>query len=71
VVLRGINKQRIFEEDQDYCKFLENIKSTQDKSGYIVYAYCLMNNHIHLLINEGNEPIGNTFRRIGASPKKH
>jgi hypothetical protein len=27
-------------------------------------------NHIHLLMKEGNKPIGNTFRRIGASPKK-
>jgi REP element-mobilizing transposase RayT len=71
VVLRGINKQRIFEDEQDYCKFLEIIKSTQDKSEYALYAYCLMNNHIHLLIEEGTEPIGNTFRRIGASPKKH
>jgi len=28
-------------------------------------------NHIHLLMKEGDKPIGNTFRRIGASPKKH
>ena len=67
VVVRGINKQRIFEDEQDYRKFLEIIKSTQDKSGYIVYAYCLMSNHIHLLVKEGNENLGNTFRRIGAS----
>jgi REP element-mobilizing transposase RayT len=67
VVLRGINKQRIFEDEQDYRKFLEIIKSTQDKSGYLVYAYCLMSNHIHLLIKEGTESLGNTFRRIGAS----
>jgi putative transposase len=67
VVLRGINKQSIFEDTQDYRKFLEIIKSTQDKSGYIVYAYCLMSNHIHLLIEEGMESLGNTFRRIGAS----
>jgi putative transposase len=67
VVLRGINKQRIFEDNQDYCKFLEIIKTNKDKSGYIIYAYCLMNNHIHLLIKEVAEPLGNTFRRIGAS----
>jgi putative transposase len=67
VVLRGINKQRIFEDNQDYRKFLEIIKTNKDKSGTIVYAYCLMNNHIHLLIKEGNESLGNTFRRIGAS----
>jgi putative transposase len=67
VVLRGINKQRIFEDNQDYRKFLEIIKTNKDKSGTIVYAYCLMNNHIHLLIEEGTESLGNTFRRIGAS----
>jgi putative transposase len=67
VVLRGINKQRIFEDNQDYRKFLEITKINKDKSGYIVYAYCLMNNHIHLLIKEGTESLGNTFRRIGAS----
>jgi putative transposase len=67
VVLRGINKQRIFEDNQDYRKFLETIKTNKYKSGYIIYAYCLMNNHIHLLIKEGTEFLGNTFRRIGAS----
>jgi putative transposase len=67
IVLRGINKQRIFEDNQDYRKFLETIKTNKYKSGYIVYAYCLMNNHIHLLIKEGTESLGNTFRRIGAS----
>ena len=49
VVLRGINKQRIFEDTQDYRKFLETIKTSKDKSGYTLFAYCLMNNHIHLL----------------------
>ena len=67
VVLRGINKQRIFEDTQDYRKFLETIKTNKDKSGYTLFAYCLMSNHIHLLIKEGNESLGNTFRRIGAS----
>jgi len=67
VVLRGINKQRIFEDTQDYRKFLETIKISKDKSGYTLFAYCLMNNHIHLLIKEGTESLGNTFRRIGAS----
>ena len=67
VVLRGINKQRIFEDTQDYRKFLETIKTSKDKSGYTLFAYCLMSNHIHLLIKEGTESLGNTFRRIGAS----
>ena len=67
VVLRGINRQRIFEEDQDNKKYLETIKRYRKTSGYEVYAYCLMSNHIHLLMKEGKEDLGITFRRIGAS----
>jgi len=67
VVLRGINKQRIFEDDQDHQKYLQTIKKYKKTSGYEVYAYCLMHNHIHLLLKEGKEDLGITFRRIGAS----
>jgi len=67
VVLRGINKQRIFEDDQDNQKYLETIKTYKENSGYEIYAYCLMSNHIHLLMKEGKEDLGVAFRRIGAS----
>ena len=67
VVLRGINKQRIFEDDQDNQKYLETIKAYKETCEYEVYAYCLMSNHIHLLMKEGKEDLGITFRRIGAS----
>jgi len=55
VVLRGINKQSIFEDKQDFRKFLETIKKSREKSEYKLYAYCLMSNHIHLLIKEGTQ----------------
>ena len=67
VVLRGINKQRIFEDDQDYQKFLETIKKHKEASGYKICAYCLMSNHIHLLMKEGRESLGIAFRRIEAN----
>jgi REP element-mobilizing transposase RayT len=67
IMLRGINSQIIFEDDEDYQKFLWTIKDTREKSGYEVYAYCLMSNHIHLLLKEVLEDLGIAFRRIGAS----
>jgi REP element-mobilizing transposase RayT len=67
VILRGINKQRIFEDDQDYEKLLETLKDCKEKSGYEIYAYCFMSNHIHLLIKEGEEDLGTVFRRVGAT----
>ncbi len=67
VVVRGINKQRIFEDEEDYQVFLKRIKTYKKISGYKVYSYCLMSNHIHLLMKEETESLSTAFRRIGTS----
>lgn len=67
MILRGINKQVIFEEEEDYFIFLEILKYYKEISGYSIYGYCLMGNHIHILIKEGEETLGVTMRRIGVS----
>jgi putative transposase len=67
LVARGINKQRNFEDEEDYLFFLEKIRKYKKISGYKVFAYCLMSNHIHLLMKEENESLNMAFRRIGAS----
>lgn len=67
VMLRGINRQVIFEDDEDRIKFLETIKSYKEISKYKIYAYCLMENHAHLLIEETCEPIGKSIKRICGS----
>ncbi|MBO6159326.1 MAG: transposase [Firmicutes bacterium] len=67
VMFRGINRQQLFEERQDYERFLFLLEKYKPISGYKIYAYCLMPNHIHLLIQEGDESLGLAFRRIGSS----
>ena len=67
VIWRGINRQQIFKDKEDYQRFLETIRFFQGISGYLLYAYCLMSNHVHLLLGEGKESLGISFRRIGAS----
>lgn len=47
-MLRGINRQRIFVDDEDCEKYLQCIRDCKKKSGFELYAYCLMGNHIHL-----------------------
>lgn len=66
VMLRGINGQIIFEDNEDYEMLLQTIKEYKEECGYEIYAFCLMSNHIHLLIKEGKEDLGMVFRRIGA-----
>ena len=63
-MLRGINQQQIFEDSEDYDKFLHTLKECKEICEYKLYAYCLMGNHIHLLMREGHEPLEQVFKRI-------
>jgi putative transposase len=67
VMLRGINKQVIFEDEEDNIKFLKVLKECKEKSGFTLLAYCIMGNHLHLLLKEEKEELEQIFRRLGAS----
>jgi len=67
IILRGVNKQTIFEDEEDAEKFMQVLEDYKEKSGYKIYGYCLMGNHVHLLIKEEKEELGIVLRRIGAS----
>ena len=64
VVYRGVNKQQIFEDEDDYGKFLTVLRKYQPICGYKIIAYCLMSNHIHLLIKPGKIPLAGIFQRV-------
>jgi len=55
IIQRGHNRQTVFASDQDYLYYLENLKTWKEAYGCKVYAYCLMTNHVHLIINPGND----------------
>lgn len=65
IMLRGINQQRIFEDSEDNEKFLEVLKDCKEISNYKIYAFCLMGNHLHLLMKVENETLEQIFKRIG------
>ena len=67
IMLRGINRQQIFEDEEDRQKFLDTLENYKDLCGYTIYAYCLMGNHIHLLLKEGKEELTLVFKRIAGS----
>ena len=67
VMLRGSDRQDIFEEAEDYGKMLRLLKEYQKVCGYSLFAYCLLSNHMHLLLKPGQEPLEKIFRRLGAS----
>ncbi len=64
IIIRGIDKNDIFYESKDYEQFLKILKETKEKYQYDVYAYCLMNNHVHLVIFDKEDEISKIMQII-------
>ena len=64
VIIRGINKQDIFLDKQDFLKYIKEIKNTKDKYDYEIYAYALMNDHVHFIIFDKNENISTVIQSL-------
>ena len=64
IVLRGINKQTIFYDDEDKEVFLNRMKLIKEEMPYEVYGFCIMSNHIHLLMKEQETQIGRIMQKI-------
>lgn len=52
VILRGVNRYAIFEEEKDYKKMLQILVDLQEDIQFDIFAYCLLSNHAHLIIKE-------------------
>ena len=72
-MIRGINRQDIFEAPEDYRKFIETLASlrevvSEDMQTKIctchIYAYCIMPNHVHILIHEKGWTISQCVKYI-------
>ncbi len=67
VIFRGINRQQIFEDEEDCIRFMNTLLKYQQECEYIVYGYCLMGNHIHLLLKEGRKSLSEALKRVAGS----
>ena len=64
IILRSVNQQIIFEEESDFKKFLYILSDCKEKYDFDIYAYCLMSNHIHLLLNDRNNKLSSIFQSL-------
>jgi putative transposase len=53
IVQRGHNRATIFVEDSDYRYYLDTLLEWKSELGIKVYSYCLMTNHVHLIVEPG------------------
>ncbi|UCD72320.1 MAG: transposase [Syntrophobacterales bacterium] len=64
IMVRGINKSAIFTDDQDKIRFLDRLGQTVMEAQCAVYAWVLMDNHVHLLFRSGKAGISSVMRRL-------
>ena len=64
ILSRGNNRQLIFGSEDDYRKFLLQLSRQKAKLPFYLYAYCLMPNHIHLLIERRDDSISRVMQRL-------
>jgi putative transposase len=67
VMMRGNERKNLFLDEEDKQRFLDTLLVKKEETGFMDYAYCLMDNHIHLLIKEGPEGLATMMKRINAS----
>ncbi len=67
VIARGNQRQRIFQDDRDRGAYLERIEHYRQRYGFRLYAYVLMSNHVHLLLETKKVGLSRIMQGIQAS----
>jgi len=64
VITRGNQRQKIFKDKDDYLKYLEVLTHYKEQYSFYLYAYLLMSNHVHLLIETQEIPLSKILQGI-------
>ena len=64
VMSRGNRKKNIFEDVEDYVRFLDIVQDAQEMYGFTVHAICLMTNHFHIEIETADVALSRIMQRI-------
>lgn len=64
VICRGAGKQPLFEDDKDRRRFLTLLEESTRTASVEVIAWCLMGNHVHLLLHAPLETISQCMKRV-------
>lgn len=73
VIQRGHNRQVVFSAVDDYLYYLDNLAEWKAIYECKIYAFCLMTNHVHLVINPGDNPenLGKLMKRVAGRQTRY
>lgn len=64
VTARGDRREDIFEDDEDRRAFLRTLHQVVDQFNWLCYAWCLMDNHYHLLVQTPDANLSKGMRQL-------
>lgn len=64
IMVRGIERRKIFCDDRDRVDFLERLAGVLCESQTPCFAWALLPNHVHLLLRTGITPLSTIMRRL-------
>jgi len=67
IIARGNRRQPTFLTDLDYQVYLTQLATYQKRYGIVLYAYCLMSNHVHLLLQTSEAPLAKFMQGLQQS----
>ena len=67
VIVRGNQRRKTFRTDMDYKAYLDRLEKYRAQCQVRIYAYCLMPNHVHLLVETGNTPLARFMQGVQQS----
>lgn len=71
VMLRGNAKQIIFEDDDDRRRFLALLGSSIQGTSISIVAWCLMDNHVHLVLRDPKDEVSVVLHDLAMSYALH
>ena len=67
VIVRGNQRQKTFTAESDYQAYIERLARYRKKYDYVLHAYCLMPNHVHLPVESSAHPLAKLMQGLQQS----
>ncbi len=67
VITRGNQKQNVFQNSDDFSRYLTILSAYKERCGFILHSYALMSNHVHILIETPKVALSKIMQGINQS----
>ncbi len=71
ITARGNRRGTLFHDSHDYKRYLLNLSLLKDSHHFLLHAYCLLPNHLHLLLETNQTPLSKSMHQLQTNYAKY